>query len=90
MLLLVKDNGDVNKLIRFSQQFYTLEKHADTILFNDLRFGQIIGWKNPEERFAFYYYLQPKLDNTLVVQRGRFAKWNKEVFQSFLHRIRGN
>jgi len=90
LLLWVKDNKDVNKLIRFSQQFYTLEHNADTILFNDLRFGQIIGWQNPEERFAFYYYLQPKLDNTLAVQRGRFAKWDKEVFQSFLHRIRGN
>lgn len=90
LLNVVKNNNDVPKLKRFSKDFYTLEKHGDTILFNDLRFGQIIGWQNPKERFAFYYYLQPQLDNTLVVQRGRFAKWDKESFQSFCHRIRGN
>ena len=90
LLSSLRDTTETKKLIRFSQQFYTLEKHGDTILFNDLRFGQIIGWQNPEERFAFYYYLQPELDNTLVVQRGRFAKWNKESFQALLYRIRGN
>ena len=90
LLSLVKNNNDIKKLIRFSQQYYTIEKNADTILFNDLRFGQITGWQNPRERFAFYYYLQPHIDNTLVVQRGRFAKWNKAVFQSFLRRIGGN
>ena len=90
LLSLVKNTTDVNKLIRFSKQFYTLEKHGDTILFNDLRFGQIIGWQNPEGRFAFHYYLQPQIDNTLVVQRGRFAKWDEQAFVSFLRRIRGN
>lgn len=90
LLSSVKDKADTKNLIRFSQQFYTLERHKDTILFNDLRFGQIIGWQNPAEGFAFYYYLQPELDNTLVVQRGRFAKWNKQSFQTFLRRIRGN
>ncbi|MCW3117257.1 MAG: metal-dependent hydrolase [Chitinophagaceae bacterium] len=86
---LVKDNKDLDKMIRFSQQFYTLEKHRDTILINDLRFGQIVGWQNPYEGFAFYYYLQPDIDNTLVVQRGRFAKWNKQSFHSLLKRIKG-
>lgn len=90
LLSSVKDKNETKKLIRFSQQFYTIEKHGDTILFNDLRFGQIIGWQNPNERFAFYYYLQPAMDNTLVVQRGRFAKWNKKSIQSFLYHIRGH
>jgi inner membrane protein len=90
LLSIVKNKSDVTKLIRFSQQFYTLEQHADTILFNDLRFGQIIGWQNPGERFAFYYYLQPQMNNTLVVQRGRFAKWDEQSLQSLLRRIRGN
>lgn len=90
ILSAVKERDDVDKLIRFSKQFYTLEKHQDTILFNDLRFGQIIGWQNPKEGFAFYYYLQPKIDNTLVVQRGRFAKWNNASFNSFIQRIKGN
>jgi inner membrane protein len=81
---------EVQKLIRFSQQFYTIEKKQDTLIFNDLRFGQIIGWKNPKEEFVFYYYLYPDIDNTLVVQRGRFAKWNWPVIKSLVKRIAGN
>jgi inner membrane protein len=81
---------DVLQLIRFSQDFYTIEKKQDTLIFNDLRFGQIIGWQNPHEEFAFHYYLHPNIDNTLVVQRGRFAKWNWQVIKSLCYRIEGN
>ena len=90
LLLLLEDKKEVEKLIRFSQQFYTIEQHADTILFNDLRFGQIVGWQNSAERFSFYYYLRPRMDNSLVVQRGRFAKWDRQSVHSFINRIKGN
>jgi inner membrane protein len=71
----------VQKLIRFSQHFYTVVKYGDTLVFNDLRFGQIIGWKNPDEKFAFQYYLTYPEENDLVVQRGRFAKWNLDAMK---------
>jgi len=86
----VEHTKEVEQLIRFSQHFYTVEKKKDTLIFNDLRFGQIIGWQNPKEQFVFYYFLQPKIDNTLVVQRGRFAKWDEESFKSMVRRIRGD
>ena len=86
----VEHTKEVEQLIRFSQHFYTVEKKRDTLIFNDLRFGQIIGWQNPKEQFVFYYFLQPKIDNTLVVQRGRFAKWDEESFKSMVRRIRGD
>ena len=81
---------DVHKLIRFSKQFYTVEKWKDTLVFNDLRFGQIIGWENPKEKFVFHYYLQYPEDNKMVVQRGRFAGWDWEVAKNFWRRIKGN
>jgi inner membrane protein len=87
---LVNNKEEAQKLVDFSQGYFTFEKHADTILINDLRFGQISGWHDPKQRFAFYYYLQPEMDNTLVVQRGRFANWNKGTFRSFIRRIKGN
>lgn len=90
LLLPVLDHADLQQLKRFSQEFYTVEKWNDTLVFNDLRFGQIIGWQNPDEKFVFHYYLQHPDDNTLVVQRGRFAKWNWEVIKKFLSRIKGN
>jgi inner membrane protein len=84
------DHEDLQKLIRFSQQFYTVEKWNDTLVFNDLRFGQIIGWNDPHQRFVFHYFLQYPDDNKLVVQRGRFKNWNKETFLSLIKRAGGN
>lgn len=86
----VKDHEDLQKLIRFSKQYYTIENWKDTLVFNDLRFGQIIGWENPGGRFVFHYYLLHPNDNTLVVQRGRFEGWNKDVFIRLIKRIAGN
>ena len=85
-----KNSDDLNQLIRFSQQFYTVEKYSDTLVFNDLRFGQVIGWQNPREKFAFHYYLQYPKENALVVQRGRFAQWDWQVVETFWRRIKGN
>lgn len=90
MLAPVSDHENLQKLIRFSQQFYTVEKWNDTLVFNDLRFGQIIGWQNPKEKFVFHYYLQHPDDNKLVVQRGRFAKWDWQVAKNLARRIGGN
>ena len=90
LLTPVYDHEDLQKLIRFSQQFYTVEKWNDTLVFNDLRFGQIAGWQKPRGKFVFHYFVQQPDDNTLVIQRGRFAGWNKETFNSLLKRIRGN
>lgn len=90
LLQAVNNNEDLQKLIRFSQQFYTAEMYNDTLVFNDLRFGQVIGWKSPREKFVFHYYLQHPSDNKLVVQRGRFAKWDWDVVKALAKRIWGN
>ena len=86
----VKDHEDIIKLKRFSGQFYTIGQWNDTLVFNDLRFGQIIGWQDPNERFAFHYYIQHPEENKLVVQRGRFAKWDWNVVKKFGKRIKGD
>jgi inner membrane protein len=85
----VSDQEELQHLVRFSQGYYTMEKWKDTVVFNDLRFGQMIGWHDPNEKFVFHYYLQKK-DNKLVVQRGRFAKWDWQTTRSLIDRIEGN
>lgn len=86
----VADHEDLQHLVRFSQNFYTVEKWSDTLVFNDLRFGQIIGWQNHREKFVFHYFLQHPDENKLVIQRGRFAKWDWQVAKSLFKRIKGN
>ena len=87
----VRDHEEIQHLLRFSQGFYTVEQWHDTLVFNDLRFGQVIGWHDPNERFVFHYFLKhPEPANRLVVQRGRFAKWNPTTARSLIKRIAGN
>lgn len=89
LLQQVRDHEEVINLQKFSQGYYTLEQRGDTLVFNDLRFGQEVGWYDPRQPFAFHYFLSHPNDNKLVVQRGRFAQWNEATFRSFLNRIRG-
>ncbi|MEJ7645819.1 MAG: metal-dependent hydrolase [Chryseolinea sp.] len=89
LLPLAADKEEVAKLVRFSQEFYTLNWKADTLVFNDLRFGQMLGWQNSRAEFAFHYYLSPRLDNKLVIQRGRFANWDRAGLNALLTRIGG-
>ena len=86
----VEDTEGLQKLKRFSQEFYTAEMWNDTLVFNDLRFGQVIGWQDPRNRFVFHYYLKDSADNKLVVQRGRFEGWNTAALNSLIKRIAGN
>ncbi len=89
LLKLAPDQADVARLVRFSDGFYTAQMWHDTLVFNDLRFGEILGWRQKQPKFAFYYYLQYPENNKVIVQRGRFAGWNKEVFLDFMSRIAG-
>lgn len=86
----ILSHADLHRLIRFSKQFYTVEQWGDTLVFNDLRFGQIIGWSDPGGKFVFHYYLKQASDNELVVQRGRFEGWNQRTLQALWDRIKGN
>lgn len=90
LLATVHDHESLQHLRRFSQGYYTVEKWSDTLVFNDLRFGQVIGWHHSNEKFVFHYFLHHPAENDLVLQRGRFAKWNKESVYSLFNRIKGN
>lgn len=90
LLTPVKNKEELKDMLTFADSFYTLEKRNDTIVFNVLRFGQVVGWYNPKEKFAFYYYLDRPGANDVVAQRGRFEKWDPETISSFIKRIKGN
>ena len=85
------DTTAVRLLKQFSQGYYTIETYSkDTLVINDLRFGQEAGWVDLDNRFAFHYYLNHQDDNALVVQRGRFARWDKNSFKLMWKKIKGD
>jgi len=85
----VDNQKDIRLLKDFAQGYYTFERWGDTTVMNVLRFGQVVGWYDPQERFAFHYFLNYPDKNDLVVQRGRFHRWNKETMKAFFRRMVG-
>jgi inner membrane protein len=83
------NSNELKHLLRFSQGFYTIERWSDTLVFNDLRFGQMVGWQQPDAKFVFHYFLQRPGSNQLVLQRGRFEGWDEKATQSLIKRIKG-
>jgi Predicted membrane-bound metal-dependent hydrolases len=90
LLQVVSKHEEVQHLIRFSEGFYTVEQWHDTLVFNVLRFGQIAGWENYNQKFAFHYFLDKTDANRMVVQRGRFEGWTRNTVKSMWQRIKGN
>ena len=90
LLQSITNHDDLQHLRRFSKGYYTIEQWNDSIVFNDLRFGQEIGWADPQAHFAFHYYLNHVADNRFVVQRGRFARWDWNAMKLLIKRIRGD
>lgn len=80
---------DLKDLIRFSEGYFTVDSSQQGLVFNDLRFGQMMGWQYPSSGFVFHFFLEHPDSNSMVVQRGRFAHWNQESFAFFIKRIRG-
>lgn len=85
----IADQKDIRLLKDFAQGYYTFEKWGDTTVFNVLRFGQVVGWYNPREKFSFHYFLTYPNENDLVVQRGRFMHWNEWSTEAFFRRMFG-
>ena len=86
----VENRDEVALLKQFANKYYTVERWNDTLVFNVLRFGQMIGWQEPKAHFAFHYFLNPSYNNDLVVQRGRFEGWNKQTLSFMYRRIKGS
>lgn len=85
----VKNQESLNDMVTFANGFYTMEKLNDTIVLYVLRFGQMVGWYDPQQKFSFYYYCDRPGANELVTQRGRFRFWNRETLRAFIRRMFG-
>jgi inner membrane protein len=91
LLLPYQKRTDVQKLKRFSNGYYAVQSESDTLVFSDLRFGQMHGWLNPRASFVFYYFIKPyNSDNRTVMQRGRAEGWTWNALKKMARRVRGH
>jgi len=85
----VYDHESLQKLIRFSKGFYFIQQREGSLIFNDLRFGQILGWRYPNNDFVFHYHLEHDVNNKLIIQKGRLLNWNVDEFRFYVKRVIG-
>jgi inner membrane protein len=85
----ITDHEELEILKRFSKGYYVITNKNDTLIFNDVRFGQVFGWNDPEAEFVFQYNLTHADANVLVIQRGRFSNLTKDNLRETLKRMRG-
>lgn len=81
-------SADVEKLKRFSKNFYCVSKTDSSVIFSDLRFGQIGGWYMPHAPFVFNFDIRGRNDATHI-QQGRVKAVRPEAIGELLRRIRG-
>lgn len=84
------ERKDLHDLLRFANGYYVATMQNDSLLFCDIRFGEQMGWEMQQAPFVFYYYMQYPDNNSLLVQRGRTAGWNKLTLQRYIDRIQGH
>lgn len=85
----IAEEQDTKALVHLARGFYTIEQDSGTLVFNNLRFGQVNGWANPQEKFVFRYYLE-KPNSLFTVQQGRFSGWSRKTWNDFVKKIGGN
>jgi len=83
-------NKRVKKLIEICEGYYTIKKVNNRIVFNDLRFGQIKGWIDPESNFVFAYSIFHEDGEVKIEEIEKKYKDAGEIFSPLINRILGN
>ncbi|MDO6807301.1 metal-dependent hydrolase [Zobellia galactanivorans] len=79
----------IERLIKVTEGWYTINKKEDGLYFNDLRFG-LISLDPKESRFAFTYALRPSDNGLSVYETPKYRKDAKRLLGALWQRIWGN
>jgi inner membrane protein len=79
----------VKLLTQFSKGYYCMSTNNNNVYFNDIRFGQMGGWDEPDSSFVFSFKLN-NLDNSVALNRGKLKVSYSEAISSLVKRIKGN
>jgi inner membrane protein len=82
-------DGSVKLLKQFSKGYYVMSQNDSLVFFNDIRFGQIGGWNQPDSAFVFSFKLNKNANNAAVLSRTKFKTSFADAFASLVNRIKG-
>lgn len=80
---------NVQKIIRFTKGYYTVEKIDQGFLINDLRFGQITDWETGEGEFVFRYIINTDETPPAVTQADRTFEGSGKLLTQLWQRMWG-
>lgn len=83
-----KNSKEVRDLIQFSKGYYAVNKTDSSLLFSDVRFGQIGGWYDTNSVFVFSFDVMQK-KNAVRIQQGRIESVGPKPIQELVNRIKG-
>lgn len=84
-----RNNESVKILKQFSKNYYCITKKDSTVVFNDIRFGQMGGWDKPDSLFVFSFVIDENADNSKALDRGKLKTSLGEALASLTQRIKG-
>ncbi len=81
---------DVQKMLDFTMGYFTVEQKADTVVINDLRFGQRAGWELGKGNFVFSYFIIPENDGVRIEDRRNTVKEAGKMLRPLWARMLGD
>ncbi len=82
------DTG-VQKILRFTRGYYTVEPVSTGFLVNDLRFGKVTNWKTGAGDYVFRYNLNLTAEPVTITQAEQRFEGGNEVFVQLWQRMLG-
>jgi inner membrane protein len=84
-------SGDhhVQKLVKITEGWFTVESLEDGVVLNDLRFGQMAGWNGGSDEFVFSYHIQRHGNHVEIREKDRDIEEGKKMLPSLWNRMWG-
>ena len=83
----LKDEGNVQRLIKITKGWYTITKENEKLYLNDLRFG-LLGFSPSAKNFTFSFQLEKKNGEVIITEKD--TRDAKKLLGDLLERIQGN
>lgn len=80
---------DIQKLIRFSKGYYSLQKTNNGLILNDLRFSTISGWFNVSDEYVFSFWIEKEDGKVTISRKEPEGRFKLESFKNLGKRIIG-
>lgn len=85
----LKEEENVQRLIKITKGWYTITKENEKIYLNDLRFG-LLGFSPSAKNFTFSFQLEKKNGEVIITEKEKDTRDAKKLLSELWERILGN